>query len=109
MKFKPKEILVNLPAVHLFALEDEVPAFAATINTIVHGKVKIKYELLGSLGGQFVGLFYVQRNNESQQLRDEFMQMINEEEDQKWLDAPPTEEEQEAFDRADVEDGDFWS
>ena len=80
MKFKPKEIMVNLPAIHLFASEKDVPMTAAAINTIVHGKVKIKYEILGTLGGQVAGLFYVQRNHESQQIRDEFMQMILEEE-----------------------------
>lgn len=80
MKAKPKEIMVNLPAVHLFACEEEIPALAAAINTIIHGKVKIKCETLGVLGGQYVGLFYVQRNNESQEMRDEFMELIEQEE-----------------------------
>lgn len=80
MKVKPKEIMVNLPAVHLFSTEDEIPALAAAINTIVHGKVKIKCEVVGVLAGQFVGLFYVQRNNESQEMRDEFVRMIEIEE-----------------------------
>jgi len=80
MKFKPKEIQVNLPAVHLFSNEDEIPAMAAAINTIIHGKVKIKYETIGILAGQYCGLFYVQRNNESQELREEFLQMIDQEE-----------------------------
>lgn len=108
MKVKPKEIAVNLPAVHLFVTEDEIPALAAAINTIIHGKVKIKYEALGVLGGQFVGLFYVQRNNESQQLHDEFMELINEEEDAAWLDKPFTPEEQAAVDKADLEEGESW-
>jgi hypothetical protein len=80
MKAKPKEIMVNLPAVHLFATEDEISATAAAINTIIHGKVKIKCETIGILGGQFVGLFYIQRNNESQEMREEFVQLIEQEE-----------------------------
>ena len=73
--------MVNLPAVHLFSTEDEIPALAAAINTIIHGKVKIKCETVGLLGGQHVGLFYVQRNSESQELRDEFIRLINQEEE----------------------------
>jgi len=82
MKFKPKEVLVNLPVVLTFQQEDEVVQMAAAFNTFVHGKVKMKYEVLGTLGGQFVALFYIQRNNESQQLHDEFIEMINAEEEQ---------------------------
>jgi hypothetical protein len=82
MKFKPKEVLVNLPVVLTFQAEDEVVQMAAAFNTFVHGKVKMKYEVLGTLGGQYVALFYIQRNNESQQLHDEFIDMINAEEEQ---------------------------
>jgi|HubBroStandDraft_5_1064220.scaffolds.fasta_scaffold11763_3 hypothetical protein len=80
MKVKPKEILVNLPAAHLFQSEDEMASFASAINTIIVGKVKVKYEFLGLLGGQSVGLFYIQRNNESQEIHDDFMQLIEAEE-----------------------------
>lgn len=80
MKAKPKEVLVNLPAVHLLSSEDEVSSLAAAVNTFIHGKVKIKCEVLGLLGGQTVGLFYLQRNGESQDMRDRFMEMINTEE-----------------------------
>ena len=80
MKFKPKEILVNLPVVHLFPDEDGVAQLAANFNTFLHGKVHLKYEILGLLGEQCVALFYLQRNGESQQLREEFMQMIENEE-----------------------------
>jgi hypothetical protein len=80
MKVKPKEILVNLPAAHLFQSEDEMASFASAINTIIVGKVKVKYEFLGLLGEQSVGLFYIQRNNESQEIHDEFMQLIEAEE-----------------------------
>lgn len=82
MKFKPKEVLVNLPVVLTFAQEDEIVQMAAAFNTFVHGKVKMKYEVLGTLGGQYVALFYIQRNSESQQLHDEFVAMINAEEEQ---------------------------
>lgn len=82
MKFKPKEIMVNLPTVLTFDNEDEIVGMAAAFNTFIHGKVKMKYEVLGTLGGQYVGLFYMQRNNESQQLRDEFMAAINQEEEE---------------------------
>jgi hypothetical protein len=77
---KPKEIMVDLPAVHVFSTEEEISALAAAANTFVHGKVKIKCETVGILGGQFVGLFYLQRNEESQFLRDSFIQAINDEE-----------------------------
>jgi len=81
MKFKPKEVMVNLPVVLTFSNEDEIVQMVSAFNTFIHGKVKMKYEVLGTLGGQFIGLFYMQRNNESQQLRDEFMMMINAEEE----------------------------
>jgi hypothetical protein len=80
MKFKPKEVLVNLPTVLTFATEDEIVTMTAAFNAFVHGKVKLKYEVLGMLGGQYVGLFYIQRNHESQQIRDEFIDLINAEE-----------------------------
>lgn len=94
MKFKPKEVLVNLPVVLTFQAEDEVVQMAAAFNTFVHGKVKMKYEVLGTLGGQYVALFYIQRNSESQQLHDEFIEMIN-------------AEEQETFRTPDVEPSDW--
>jgi hypothetical protein len=80
MKFKPKEVLVNLPVVHLFPDEDQAAQLAANFNTFLHGKVHLKYELLGVLGNQHVVLYYLQRNGESQQLRDEFREMIENEE-----------------------------
>lgn len=80
MKFKPKDIMVNLPAVLTFNNEDEIVQMAAAFNTFVHGKVKMKYEVIGTLGGQVLGLFYIQRNHESQLLRDEFNQLILNEE-----------------------------
>jgi hypothetical protein len=57
----------------------EIANFAANINTILHGKVRLKVEELGVLGGRHVGLFYLQRNSESQQIHDEFIRLIEEE------------------------------
>ena len=79
MKIKPKEILVNLPVALLFNEPWEVASFASNINTILHGKVRLKAEELGVLGNRFVGLFYLQRNNEYHQIRDEFLRLIEEE------------------------------
>lgn len=80
MKVKPKEVLLNLPVALLFDEPWEIASFAANINTILHGKVRLKAEELGALGGRYVGLFYLQRNNESQEIHDEFMRLIEEEE-----------------------------
>jgi hypothetical protein len=79
MKVKPKEVMLNLPIVLLFDQEYKVPEFAANINQLMHGKVKVKYEELGTLGEQFVGLFYLQRNDEFSQLRQEFVELIEQE------------------------------
>jgi Icc-related predicted phosphoesterase len=76
MKVKPKEVLINLPIVLPFERADQVPEFAANINTIIHGKVKVKYEELGTLGGAFMGLFYINRNDEFSELRLDFTNMI---------------------------------
>ena len=80
MKVKPKEVLLNLPVALLFDEPWEIASFAANINTILHGKVRLKAEELGALGGRFVGLFYLQRNSESQQIHDEFIRLIEQEE-----------------------------
>jgi hypothetical protein len=80
MKVKPKEILVNLPIVLLFDGEDEIAKFASNINALIHGKVKVKCEELGVLNNQFVGIFYLQRNNEYGELRQQFINMIENEE-----------------------------
>lgn len=80
MKVKPKEVMINVPVALTFADVNQIPEFAANINTLIHGKVKIKYEELGSLGGQFIGLFYINRNDEFTELRAEFREMIEAEE-----------------------------
>lgn len=89
MKFKPKEVMVNLPTVLTFSDEEEIVQMTAAFNTFIHGKVKMKYEVLGKLGGQYVGLFYIQRNDESQQLRDEWVLAINTEEQLIWNSSTP--------------------
>ena len=80
MKVKPKEVMVNLPVVHLFDYEGEDAQLAANFNTFLHGKVRLKYELLGTLGSKLVSIFYLQRNNEFTELREQFMSMIEAEE-----------------------------
>lgn len=80
MKVKPKEVMLNLPIALLFSTQDEVAQFAANINTLIHGKVKVKVEDVGVLGGQYVSIFYLQRNNEYSELREEFVQLIENEE-----------------------------
>ena len=80
MKVRPKEVLLNLPVALLFDSTEEVVAFAANINAILHGKVRLKAEELGALGGRHVGLFYLQRDLESQMIHDEFVRLIEEEE-----------------------------
>ncbi|MFA6609077.1 MAG: hypothetical protein WCT07_04195 [Candidatus Paceibacterota bacterium] len=81
MHIKPKDLRVNLPIVLGFdpIENDNAELFAAHINTIIHGKVKLKYEYLGELCGKFMIIFYLQRNAEYQELRDEFMSMIDKE------------------------------
>ncbi len=91
MRVKPKEVLLNLPIVLLFDDASKPAEFAANINTLIHGKVKVKIEELGTLGGQFVAIFYLQRNGEFADLREQFMQMIEHEE---LMDEEPSIEEQ---------------
>ena len=111
MKVKPKEVLLNLPVALLFDQPWEVANFAANINTILHGKVRLKAEELGSLGGKYVGLFYLQRNNESQEIHDEFIRLIEEEEmtehDHSY--APSPESEDEWIDDAHPRDEDKYA
>jgi hypothetical protein len=87
MKVKPKEVMVNLPVALLFDEPWEIASFAANINAILHGKVRLKAEELGELGGRYVGLFYLQRNDESQQIHDEFMRLIEEQEMERHADS----------------------
>ncbi|CAM6004263.1 unnamed protein product [Sphagnum balticum] len=84
MKVKPKEILLNIPITLMFRDYHEIPAFAENINQLMIGKRKIKYEELGCLGGQYVGLFYIDRNDEFTELRASFKEMIEQEEQEQW-------------------------
>lgn len=70
MKIKPKSVLVNLPIYVLFDTADELPQFAANINTILHGKVRLKYEEMGKHDSRFVGLFYLDRGPDYDNLRE---------------------------------------
>lgn len=79
MKIKPVKIMVNLPIVLPFGSFYEIPQFAAAINSIINGKVKVKCEELGTLGPQCMGLFYLKHDDEYQQLRREFLSMIDDE------------------------------
>jgi hypothetical protein len=80
MKVKPKEAMLNIPIVLLFNNADEIPELASNANVFIHGKVKIRYEELGSLNGQFVAIFYIQRNDEYHEIRSEFVRLIEEDE-----------------------------
>jgi hypothetical protein len=80
MRLKTKEIVVNLPVVLTFDNRDEIAQLAAGFNTFVAGKVKMKYEELGILNEKYIGLFYLQRDSDSQELRDNFMKMIEDSE-----------------------------
>jgi len=86
MKVKPKDVTVSVPAVHVFAREGEDAQLASNFNTFLHGKVQLKYEELGMLGGQYVSIFYFQRNNEFTELREQFMELILQEE----MNRPPS-------------------
>lgn len=78
-KIKPKEVLVNLPVVLLFNSPEEIANFASNINQILFGKTRLKTEELGELGGQYVGLFYLNRNDEYFEIRKAFVKLIEEE------------------------------
>jgi hypothetical protein len=79
-KIKPKEVLVNLPAAHLFNSEEEITNFVFAINSILTGKRRIKYDNLGLLGQQYVAVIYLERNKESQDIHDQFATLIEQEE-----------------------------
>lgn len=80
MKVKPKEILLNLPIVLMFDDEDKIAEFASNINTLINGKIKVKYETVGILNEQYVGIFYLNRYDEYQELRESFVSLIEQEE-----------------------------
>jgi hypothetical protein len=80
MSIKPKEALLTVPIVLMFDSSDEIACFASNVNAILHGKQRLKTEELGVLGGRFVGIFYLERGKEYQELRDSFVRLIDEEE-----------------------------
>jgi hypothetical protein len=80
MKVKPKEVFLNVPVCLTFKTEDEAAKFAADINSLINGKVKLKYDILGTLTNNIVSIFYFQRNDEFFHLRESFIDLINQEE-----------------------------
>jgi hypothetical protein len=79
MATKPKEVLLTVPIVLMFDTLDEISNFAANVNSILHGKSRLKTDELGVLGGREVALFYLERGREYQELRDSFVRLIDEE------------------------------
>lgn len=69
MRIKPKEVMVNLPVYFSFENSEKVAEFATNINSILHGKQRIKYDELGIHDDQVVAIFYLYRNNEFDELR----------------------------------------
>jgi hypothetical protein len=80
MKFHPKPVLLSLPIALSFDHDDGAAKFAANINTILHGKVKVKYDIPGSLSSKVIAIFYLQRGDDFFALRNEFVEMIEREE-----------------------------
>ena len=83
MKVKPKQIPLIVPTVAQFDKSDDAIKFAETLNHMVHGKSKMKMEHLGSLAGKEMFLFYFARNAGCQAVRNEFKQLIEQEEVEK--------------------------
>jgi hypothetical protein len=83
MHIKPTQISVTLPTTLFCKNEEEVAKFAADINSIIFGKVKIKYTGMGMISDKYVGILYLQRNQEYQKLYDEFRQLIEDQEIEK--------------------------
>ena len=75
MKIKAKEVLVNLPMVLLFDQEEDANIFAMNANTLIHGKVRVKKDVLGMLGGKYMAIFYLHRNDEYTYLCEEFRRL----------------------------------
>jgi len=72
--------MLNLPIALLFDTQDEADVFASNINTLINGKVKVKMDNVGVLGGRFVTIYYLQRNDEYSSIREEFLRLIETEE-----------------------------
>jgi len=70
MKIKPKEVMVNLPVYFSFSDSDKVAEFATNINSILHGKQRVKYDELGIHDEQIVAIFYLYRDKEFAELKE---------------------------------------
>ena len=76
MKLKPIEVQVNLPVYFEFETEDELAQMAANINSVLAGRTRVKYEVMGTRGDKIVGLLYLERNREYSELRDFIKQYV---------------------------------
>lgn len=70
MKIKPKEVLVNLPCQFEFQNEEELAQMAANINSILSGRTRVKYDVMGYRGEMLIGLLYTERNKEYLEYRE---------------------------------------
>lgn len=75
MKIKPKEVLVNLPCHFEFLHEDECAQMAANINAILHGRTRVKYDVMGTRGDLLICILYTERNREYLEYR-EFIEWL---------------------------------
>ena len=80
MRVKPKEVTLDVPIALIMRDDFEAGKFASNINSVLHGKVKLKTDYVGSLDGGEVFIFYLQRNDEFSELRESFIKLIEEEE-----------------------------
>lgn len=70
MKIKPKDVQVNLPCHFEFKDEDECAQMAANINSVLHGRSRVKYDIMGTRGDMVVGLLYLERWGEYLEYRE---------------------------------------
>lgn len=76
MKVKSKEVLVNLPCHFEFYNEDECATMAANINSVLHGRQRVKYDIMGKRGDMVVGLLYLDRSKEYLDYRNFILKII---------------------------------
>lgn len=76
MKIKAKEVLINLPVYFEFEHEEELAQMASNINSVLAGRTRVKYEVMGDRGDKIIGLLYLERNREYGELRDFIKQYI---------------------------------
>ena len=80
MKIKAKQIPLIVPTVIPFDDIFHTTHFAETLNQMIHGKSKIKFEILGKLNYKVMVLFYFTRNSEFHSVKKEFKELIEREE-----------------------------